>query len=112
MTNRRNCTWAGTEPRLSTSTGGRDRRLPKAMLPHLILGALFLSLLGGALQPYAWAQAGSATGPQGAPRPQGQNPNGMHIYIWSGLKSHGVGQHDYPQFLADRSEEHTSELQS
>jgi type 1 glutamine amidotransferase len=41
--------------------------------------------------------------PQGAPRPQGQNPNGMHIYIWTGLKSHGVGQHDYPQFLADWS---------
>lgn len=39
----------------------------------------------------------------GAPRPQGQNPNGMHIFIWAGLKSHGVGQHDYPQFLADWS---------
>jgi type 1 glutamine amidotransferase len=39
----------------------------------------------------------------GTPRPQGQNPNGMHIYIWAGLKSHNVGQHDYPQFLADWS---------
>jgi type 1 glutamine amidotransferase len=27
----------------------------------------------------------------------------MHIYIWAGLKSHGVGQHDYPQFLGDWS---------
>lgn len=27
----------------------------------------------------------------------------MHIYIWAGLKSHGEGQHDYPQFLADWS---------
>ncbi len=36
-------------------------------------------------------------------RPAGQNPNGMHIYIWAGLKSHSVGQHDYPQFLADWS---------
>jgi type 1 glutamine amidotransferase len=44
----------------------------------------------------AWAQTA-------APRPQGQNPNGMHIYIWAGLKSHGAGQHDYPQFLADWS---------
>ena len=34
---------------------------------------------------------------------QGQNPNGMHIFIWGGLKSHGAGQHDYPQFLADWS---------
>jgi type 1 glutamine amidotransferase len=33
----------------------------------------------------------------------GQNPNGMHIFIWAGLKSHGAGQHDYPQFLADWS---------
>jgi type 1 glutamine amidotransferase len=27
----------------------------------------------------------------------------MHVYIWGGLKSHGEGQHDYPQFLADWS---------
>jgi type 1 glutamine amidotransferase len=27
----------------------------------------------------------------------------MHVYIWAGLKSHGAGQHDYPQFLADWS---------
>jgi type 1 glutamine amidotransferase len=33
----------------------------------------------------------------------GQNPNGVHIYIWAGLKSHSAGQHDYPQFLADWS---------
>jgi len=38
-----------------------------------------------------------------APRPWGQNPNGMHIYIWAGLKSHSAGEHDYPQFLADWS---------
>lgn len=38
-----------------------------------------------------------------APRPSGQNPNGMHIFIWAGLKSHAVGEHDYPQFLADWS---------
>jgi type 1 glutamine amidotransferase len=50
------------------------------------------------VQPDAWAQGG-----RGVPPPQGQNPNGMHIYIWAGLKSHGVGQHDYPQFLADWS---------
>jgi len=27
----------------------------------------------------------------------------MHVYIWAGLKSHGAGLHDYPQFLADWS---------
>ena len=39
----------------------------------------------------------------GAPRPWGQNPNGMHVYLQAGLKTHFVGQHDYPQFLADWS---------
>jgi type 1 glutamine amidotransferase len=50
-------------------------------------------------QPNAWAQPGRG----GAPQVQGQNPNGMRVYIWAGLKSHGAGQHDYPQFLADWS---------
>ncbi len=37
------------------------------------------------------------------PRIPGQNPNGMRIYIRAGLKTHGPGKHDYPQFLADWS---------
>src|SRR5579862_8832787 len=51
---------------------------------------------------------GQGPGRAGAPLPPGQNPNGMHIYIWAGLKSHGEGQHDYPQFLADWSKILTS----
>lgn len=39
----------------------------------------------------------------GAPRMWGQNPNGMRVFLWTGLKTHGPGQHDYPQFLADWS---------
>ena len=39
----------------------------------------------------------------GAPRIPGQNPNGMRVFLWTGLKTHGPGQHDYPQFLADWS---------
>ncbi len=27
----------------------------------------------------------------------------MHVFIWAGLKSHGAGQHDYAQYLADWS---------
>jgi len=27
----------------------------------------------------------------------------MKVYLWTGLKTHGPGQHDYPQFLADWS---------
>src|ERR1700709_2516643 len=57
----------------------------------------FLFLAATALQPIAYAQA-----PAAPPTP-GQNRNGMHIFIWAGLKSHQVGQHDYPQFLADWS---------
>ena len=58
----------------------------------MALMAWFLLSLQG-----AWAQTGNA------PLPPGQNPAGMHIYIWGGLKSHMPGQHDYPQFLADWS---------
>ena len=41
--------------------------------------------------------------PYAPPKQWGQNYNGMHIFIWAGLKSHFAGQHDYPQFLADWS---------
>jgi type 1 glutamine amidotransferase len=47
----------------------------------------------------AWSQERAA----GAPQIPGQNRNGMHVYLWAGLKTHGEGQHDYPQFLADWS---------
>ena len=100
MTNRRNCARTGTEPGLSTSTGGTARKLLKVWILRLVLGALVLLFLVG---PYAWAQPGRGAGPEATPLPQGQNPNGMHIFIWAGLKSHGLGQHDYPQFLADWS---------
>jgi type 1 glutamine amidotransferase len=55
-------------------------------------------ILAATLQRDAVAQPG-----RGAPGPPGQNRNGMHVYIWAGLKSHSEGQHDYPQFLADWS---------
>ena len=47
--------------------------------------------------------AGSRAQDTHAPLPWGQNPGGMHIYIWAGLKTHPPGRHDYPQFLADWS---------
>ncbi len=34
-----------------------------------------------------------------APHAQGQNANGMHIFLFAGLKSHGPGAHDYPHWL-------------
>jgi len=62
----------------------------------------FLLALPLLLTQQAPAQAASSAQVQ-APRPWDQNANGMHIYIWAGLKSHLAGQHDYPQFLADWS---------
>ena len=59
-----------------------------------------------AFTPLLTSQAKSQiTNPANAPgpRPWDQNPDGMRIYIWAGLKSHLPGQHDYPQFLADWS---------
>ena len=61
-------------------------------------GALLLAL-PCAMMPRGMAQAAGLQ----APRAWDQNPNGMHIYLWTGLKSHLPGQHDYPQFLADWS---------
>jgi hypothetical protein len=38
-----------------------------------------------------------------APRAPGQNPHGVRVYLFAGLKSHRPGEHDYPQWLADWS---------
>ncbi len=57
-----------------------------------------------AAQPNAAAgRGGAARDPNATPAIPGQNINGMHIYIRSGLKSHGEGAHDYPEFLAEWS---------
>jgi type 1 glutamine amidotransferase len=48
-------------------------------------------------------RGGGQRDPNAPPAIQGQNLNGMHIYLRAGLKTHGEGQHDYPQFLADWS---------
>jgi type 1 glutamine amidotransferase len=82
-----------------SGSSGTRRGTPRLRFLRLALGGLCLLGLGGALESNALAQGGRG----GVPRPQGQNPNGMHVYIWGGLKSHGPGQHDYPQFLADWS---------
>ncbi len=55
-----------------------------------VLGCGLLAVLAGAAQ-------------EAAPRPRGQRADGMRLYLWAGLKSHGPGLHDYPQFLADWS---------
>src|ERR1700753_2986910 len=63
----------------------------RSLIPALLSAVLFSTLCSAQQLP------------ANAPRPWNQNPNGMHIYIQAGLKTHGPGQHDYPQFLADWS---------
>ena len=53
--------------------------------------------------------AGAVTGqqqpavPSAAPTVQAGDTRPIHVYIRGGLKSHGEGAHDYPQFSADWS---------
>jgi len=62
---------------------------------------VWTSVLGAALVLGAAPALAQQSAPQGPPL-WGQNPN-MHIYLRAGLKTHGQGLHDYPQFLADWS---------
>jgi type 1 glutamine amidotransferase len=64
--------------------------------------AVLFFTAAGLLVPRTSGQAAHSPQTQ-TPKPWDQNPNGMRIYIWAGLKSHLAGQHDYPQFLADWS---------
>jgi type 1 glutamine amidotransferase len=78
----------------------------KAMRTMKLMCSLVIVVLCVLILP-ALAQQ-SALGSDNTPNAQraplwGQNPNGMHIYIRGGLKTHGPGLHDYPQFLADWS---------
>ena len=54
-------------------------------------------------QPPAAAQKAEKGGRVTPPAIPGQNPDGMRVYLRAGLKTHGPGKHDYPQFLADWS---------
>ena len=50
-------------------------------------------------QPSGGQTGGGQQQPQASPF---QSPP-VHVYLYGGLKTHGEGQHDYPQFLADWS---------
>ena len=86
----------------------------KSKLAMLSAAAVAVGALAAAPQLFAQQAAPRAPAPTGGipetprdpnafPREQGQNVNGMHVYIRGGLKSHGDGEHDYPQFMADFS---------
>jgi type 1 glutamine amidotransferase len=60
---------------------------------------LVLAITGMALGASVWAQQ-----PQGGQAPPtSQTTAPLRVHIYAGLKTHGEGQHDYPQFLADWS---------
>jgi len=68
----------------------------------LLIAASVLALAAG-LAGQA-PQRGQPAVPSAAPAaPAADALRPIHIYIRAGLKSHGEGQHDYPQFLADWS---------
>jgi type 1 glutamine amidotransferase len=103
--------WTGSllEKELTIQSGPGRRQLAGVMLSRSVAGvsafgipAVLLVMTAALLTISAKGQP--AASPQNqAPRPWNQNPNGMRVYIWAGLKSHSAGQHDYPQFLADWS---------
>jgi hypothetical protein len=64
----------------------------------ILFGAFGIAFLTGTALRHANAQMSAD-----APPVQGQNPNGMHIFMWGGLKSHGEGAHDYPIFFSEWS---------
>jgi type 1 glutamine amidotransferase len=98
------CTAADREAH--ATTGFRSDRCRRFGTPVLSFAGRFalVCLVVFSFMPaqHACAQAVNPNREQ-APHPWGQNPDGMRIFIWAGLKSHFAGQHDYPQFLADWS---------
>jgi len=70
--------------------------------PNSLLSCVFSALvaIGSGGLCVAQPQRGATAVPPPIP---GQNVNGLHVYLRAGLKTHGPGQHDYPQFLADWS---------
>jgi type 1 glutamine amidotransferase len=83
----------------------RMRQRTEAYLPAAVrMLSVHLILLAAVSLPVPQSGAQTTGGSaMQAPLPWDQNPRGMHVYIWAGLKSHYPGQHDYPQFLADWS---------
>ena len=84
----------------------------KARIPLLVAATALVGTTLLAQQPAAPAPA-QPTAPAAQPQPQGRGGRGpqaspfttppVRIFLYGGLKTHGEGQHDYPQFIADWS---------
>jgi type 1 glutamine amidotransferase len=68
----------------------------------MLVRTIWVAILAGALTAGVAAQQQPAV-PSAAPTVQAGDTRPIHVYIRSGLKSHGEGLHDYPQFSADWS---------
>jgi type 1 glutamine amidotransferase len=75
----------------------------RAIVSAALSGVALIACSLGSAQQATPSGSSAQPGPNGFLNTPGQNMNGMHIYLWAGLKSHGEGQHDYPQWLADWS---------
>ena len=64
---------------------------------------IWIVMLAGVVSAGAVAQQQPPPVPSAAPTVQAGDTRPLHVYIRSGLKSHGEGAHDYPQFSADWS---------
>ena len=60
-----------------------------------------LDTLGVTLSSVEGQQQPPPAVPSAAPTVQAGDTRPIHVYIRAGLKSHGEGAHDYPQFIAD-----------
>lgn len=68
-----------------------------------LIGALMLAGSVTGQVPESARIPGAARDAFTPPPIPGQNVNGLRVYLRVGLKTHGDGEHDYPQFLADWS---------
>ena len=80
-------------------------RIGPAFLITTVLAGMVVSAQQRGANPAAPAQQGREVDAEipGALQSAAMPWPPMHIYLRGGLKSHGPGQHDYPQFLADWS---------
>ena len=69
------------------------------MMVRTIWGVMLAAVAGAGV----FAQQPPAPVPSAAPTVQAGDTRPLHVYIRGGLKSHGEGAHDYPQFSADWS---------
>ncbi|MGH8638090.1 MAG: ThuA domain-containing protein, partial [Burkholderiales bacterium] len=67
----------------------------RGWLPAVVVAGLCTSVLAQQPAPLPEGQAPSPAAAPSAPP--------IRVFIYAGLKTHAVGQHDYPQFLADWS---------